>query len=127
MARHFRRLGWLLAAAFAVGVIQTPVQSAEPAASDEEGFMTIFDGKTLDGWDGDPRLWSVVDGAIRGQTTPENPARGNTFCVWRGGKLKDFVLRPAMAAGTVVLKAVVPETVPSNPLPDESATSSSKS
>ncbi len=54
---------------------------------------TIFNGKDLTGWDGDPRLWSVVDGAIRGQTTPENPARGNTFCIWRGGKLKNFILK----------------------------------
>jgi len=54
---------------------------------------TIFNGKDLTGWDGDPRLWSVVDGSIRGQTTKENPARDNTFCIWRGGKLKDFILK----------------------------------
>ncbi len=53
----------------------------------------IFNGKDLTGWDGDTRLWSVVDGAIRGQTTPENPARGNTFCIWRAGKLKNFILK----------------------------------
>jgi len=54
---------------------------------------TIFNGKDLTGWDGDPRIWSVVDGAIRGQTTEKNPARGNTFCIWRGGKLKNFILK----------------------------------
>ena len=59
----------------------------------EAGFVSIFDGKTLEGWDGDQRLWSVQDGVIRGQTTKENPARGNTFCVWRGGKLRDFILK----------------------------------
>jgi sugar phosphate isomerase/epimerase len=53
----------------------------------------IFNGKDLSGWDGDPRLWSVKDGVIHGETTKENPARGNTFLVWRGGKLKDFVLK----------------------------------
>jgi sugar phosphate isomerase/epimerase len=52
----------------------------------------VFNGKDLSGWDGDPRLWSVKDGAIRGETTEENPARGNTFLVWRDGKLKDFEL-----------------------------------
>ncbi|MHC4461791.1 MAG: family 16 glycoside hydrolase [Planctomycetota bacterium] len=56
-------------------------------------WQWIFNGKDLTGWDGDPRLWSVKDGAIRGQTTKENPARGNTFIVWRGGKLKDFELK----------------------------------
>lgn len=59
----------------------------------EEGFVSIFNGEDLTDWDGDPRLWSVRDGAIRGETTEENPARGNTFCVWRGGTLKDFVLK----------------------------------
>jgi hypothetical protein len=54
---------------------------------------TVFNGKDLTGWDGDPRFWSVVDCAIRGQTTPENRAPDNTFCIWRGGKLKDFILK----------------------------------
>lgn len=56
-------------------------------------FVKIFNGKDLTGWDGDPRFWSVVDGAIRGQTTPEKKAKHNTFCVWRGGTLKDFILK----------------------------------
>ena len=59
----------------------------------DAGFESIFNGKDLAGWDGDPRLWSVVDGSIRGKTTPENKAKGNTFCVWRGGKLKNFILK----------------------------------
>lgn len=52
----------------------------------------LFDGKSLGAWDGDPRLWSVKDGVIRGETTPENPARGNTFLVYRGGAFGDFHL-----------------------------------
>ncbi len=64
-----------------------------PQPADEEGFVSIFNGTDLTGWDGDPRLWSVKDGAIRGETTVENPAANNTFCVWRGGTLKDFVLK----------------------------------
>ena len=58
-----------------------------------EGWVSIFNGKDLTGWDGDPRLWSVKDGVIRGQTTITNPARGNTFLIWRDGKLKDFELK----------------------------------
>jgi hypothetical protein len=56
-------------------------------------WVSIFNGKDLTGWDGDPRLWSVKDRAIRGQTTITKPARGNTFLVWRDGKLKDFELK----------------------------------
>ena len=59
----------------------------------ERGFVPIFDGKTLDGWDGDPRFWSVEDGAITGETTPTNKTQGNTFLIWRGGTLDNFELR----------------------------------
>ncbi|MCF7668933.1 MAG: DUF1080 domain-containing protein [Verrucomicrobia bacterium] len=65
-------------------------QSADTA---DAGFVSIFNGKTLEGWDGDPRFWSVEDGVIRGETTEETPAPHNTFCIWRGGKLKNFVLK----------------------------------
>jgi hypothetical protein len=61
---------------------------AEPA-----GMQTLFNGKDLTGWDGDPRLWSVKDGVIHGETTEENPAMGNTFLIWKEGVLKDFDLR----------------------------------
>ena len=33
---------------------------------DHEGYVSIFDGKTLDGWDGNPKFWRVEDGAIVG-------------------------------------------------------------
>ena len=63
---------------------------AAVAAADDG--TPIFDGKSLDGWDGNPAFWSVQDGAITGLTTKENPAKGNTFCVWRGGEVDDFEL-----------------------------------
>ena len=34
--------------------------------NDHEGYVSIFDGKTLDGWDGNPKFWRVADGAIVG-------------------------------------------------------------
>ena len=58
-----------------------------------QGWVSVFNGKDLTGWDGDPRLWSVKDGVIHGETTIANPARGNTFLIWRGGKLRDFELK----------------------------------
>ena len=60
---------------------------------DEQGFVSLFNGKNLSGWDGDRRLWSVQDGVIRGETTEEKKARGNTFLVWQGDTLKNFVLK----------------------------------
>ena len=56
-----------------------------PAVADDKGFEKIFDGKTLKGWDGNPKFWSVKDGAITGQTTKENPTQGNTFIIWTAG------------------------------------------
>jgi len=62
-------------------------------SSSSQGWVSIFNGKDLNGWDGDPRFWSVKDGAIHGETTPQNPTRGNTFIFWRDGQLKDFELK----------------------------------
>ena len=61
--------------------------TAEPANE-----VSLFDGKTLDGWNGDPKFWSVQDGAITGITTKENPTKGNTFIIYEGGDLADFEL-----------------------------------
>ena len=66
---------------------------AGQAVAAEKGFKSIFDGKTLKGWNGDPKFWSVQDGAITGKTTRENPTKGNTFIIWEGGKTGDFDLR----------------------------------
>ena len=66
---------------------------AESAPAEAEGLKSIFNGKNLDGWDGDSRLWSVKDGVIHGETTDENRANGNTFLIYQGSKLKDFELR----------------------------------
>jgi hypothetical protein len=53
----------------------------------------IFNGKDLKGWEGDPALWSVEDGAIVGRTTAENPIKNNTFLIWKDGKVGDFRLK----------------------------------
>jgi len=64
-------------------------------AADDAGFVPIFNGTSLDGWEGKPEFWSVQDGAIVGQTTAEKPTKGNTFLIWRQGNLDDFELRLA--------------------------------
>lgn len=53
--------------------------------------QNLFNGKDLAGWEGDPTLWSVRDGCITGQTTKENPAKHNTFLIWKGA-VSDFDL-----------------------------------
>lgn len=66
--------------------------SAAPALAAEGEWKSLFDGKTLDGWDGNPDFWSVEDGTITGQTTKDKPTKGNTFIIWRGGDVGDFEL-----------------------------------
>ena len=61
-------------------------------AADDAGFVPIFNGTSLDGWEGKPEFWSVKDGVVVGQTTAENPTKGNTFLIWRQGTLDDFEL-----------------------------------
>jgi len=70
-------------------------EGPQAAPAEPAGMTCIFNGQDLTGWDGDPRLWSVKDGVIHGETTAENPASGNTFLIWTGGVLKDFELRLA--------------------------------
>ena len=59
----------------------------------EEQAKSLFNGKTLEGWSGNEKFWSVKDGAITGQTTAEKPTKGNTFLIWKGGEVKDFELK----------------------------------
>ena len=59
----------------------------------EADYKPIFNGRDLAGWDGDPRFWSVRDGAIRGETVLGAMTVSNTFLIWRGGTLKDFHLK----------------------------------
>ena len=63
-------------------------------AADEPGFVSLFNGKDLSGWEGLSPHWSVEDGAITGRTTAETALKGhNTFLVWQGGSPADFELR----------------------------------
>lgn len=66
---------------------------ASQAPAEAADLQPIFNGQDLTGWDGDTRMWSVTDGVIRGETTPQIVANGNTFLIWTGGKTGDFELR----------------------------------
>ncbi|MFT5407160.1 MAG: hypothetical protein ACI9DF_006032 [Verrucomicrobiales bacterium] len=57
-------------------------------------FESIFDGKTLKGWKAlNMQYWSIRDGAITGESTPDNPCTLNQFMVWQGGDVEDFELK----------------------------------
>ncbi|RMF39855.1 MAG: DUF1080 domain-containing protein [Planctomycetota bacterium] len=77
--------GWLAAGA--------GIAWAQDAPPETGRYTSLFNGKDLSGWDGDPRLWSVVDGAIHGETTEKHQANGNTFLIYQQGEFGDFELR----------------------------------
>ena len=56
------------------------------------GYVSLFDGVSLKGWDGNPKFWRVEDGAIVGESTPTNPS-GNNYIVYRDLEAKDFTLK----------------------------------
>lgn len=79
--------------ACAAGIVSSQPSVAQDAAAGSDGTL-IFDPnqKLEDHWDGDPRFWKIEDGCITGQTTAENPTKGNTFLTWKSGELDDFEL-----------------------------------
>lgn len=88
---------WLRAVALSLG-LGLAVQAAEtlapvPAPPEPADMQVLFNGRDLSGWDGDGRLWSVRDGAIRGETSAETPAKGNTFLILKDQRFSDFELR----------------------------------
>jgi len=60
--------------------------------NDHYGYVSLFDGVSLKGWDGNPKFWRVEDGAIVGESTPENPS-GNTYIAYRDVEAHDFTLK----------------------------------
>lgn len=67
------------------------VPAAAALAAVEPGFKPMFNGKNLEDWDGDPRLWSVKNGAIVGSTDGVE-LQDNTFLAYKY-QFQDFDLR----------------------------------
>jgi 3-keto-disaccharide hydrolase len=86
-------------AADAAPATQTPAAPAAPAgrgggapleiSTDLTGFIPMFNGVDLKGWDGPMPLWHVEDGAIVVRRTVDPPV-GSVYLLWQGGQPKDF-------------------------------------
>lgn len=73
-----------------------PSVSARTAAAEmtekEEGFTSIFDGKTLAGWKGDPEVWTLKDGILTGHVPPGK--KPTQYLTWtNASEVRDFELR----------------------------------
>jgi hypothetical protein len=91
----FNHLSLLALLALSLGAGQAPAQPATTASQlplpDSEGFITLFNGKDLTGWDGLPDYWTVKDGVISGSETKDKSKQ--TFLIFTGFKVSDFELR----------------------------------
>lgn len=72
-----------------VSGLPVPSHGNEPGAA----FVSIFNGRDLSGWDGQPGWWQVEEGAITAASTPDRPCEKHTYLIWRGGEPGDFELR----------------------------------
>jgi Domain of Unknown Function (DUF1080) len=82
-----RKLVFVGLALFLLGAIHT-------FAAGGAGFVSIFDGKTLDGWStADMSYWSVEDGALTGTVSAEHPNPYSRWIVWQGSQVGDFELK----------------------------------
>ena len=79
----------------------TMAQNQNAVPPEPAGMTQLFNGTDLAGWDGDPTLWTVKDGLIRGETTAEKKAKGNTFLICQAGTFGDFELRLSYRVGNV--------------------------
>lgn len=92
VCRRHHTIAALAATALAGTLLPTPLpaaSTARSAADAEAGFVRIFNGRDLTGWDGMPGAWTVQDGAIQTQ----GAKLGKNWLIWRGGDVGDFELR----------------------------------
>ncbi|MBM4023819.1 MAG: DUF1080 domain-containing protein [Planctomycetes bacterium] len=54
--------------------------------------VDLFNGRDLRGWDGDPAVWTVEDGAIVGRVAEGTHMADHTYLIWQGGPVRDFEL-----------------------------------
>ena len=81
------------ALAGAVLLAQGPRNIEPLALEDRTGFTPMFNGTSLEGWEGDPGFWKVEGGLLVGESTAEKPLPANTFLIWKGGEPADFELK----------------------------------
>ncbi len=80
-----------------LGVICTLCMCYNPSFAQhkikEKGFKSIFDGTTLQNWDGDLQFWRVENNCIVGEITPELNLKRNTFLIYRKDQPSNFELK----------------------------------
>jgi len=84
--------GFIMTGILALSLILVSYKLADHSNIPQKGFVSIFDGKSLNGWEGDSTYWRVENGSIVGEITPATLLKRNSFLIWRGGTPADFEL-----------------------------------
>ena len=79
-----------LALMLALGVSAAELNRLTPEER-KQGYLLLFNGRNLDGWDGDPALWSVENGVIVG-SSDGHPFKVNTFLIYKK-PFAEFILK----------------------------------
>ena len=74
-------------------IVRAAPPNGLPVAAPPSTWQSLFNGRDLEGWDGDKRLWRVRGGVIRGETTSDLRTDGTTFLIREGLVLEDFELK----------------------------------
>ena len=85
--RHcsFLKIGFLIALFIIINSCKT--------TSIKDGFHPIFNGENLEGWKGDSTYWSVKDGVLIGEVTPETILKRNSFIIYEKEQPQNFELK----------------------------------
>jgi hypothetical protein len=88
------RISSMIATGILIGVfiIAGSYTSSGQNKGSKNGFVKIFDGKSLNEWEGDPKYWRVENGKLVGEITPATLLKTNSFIIWKGGETADFEL-----------------------------------
>ena len=75
----------------------------------KDGFVKIFDGKSMAGWDADTTFWKVKDNSFVGEVTPQTPIKTNTFLIYRESLPADFELKQSIASARKAIVGLIIE------------------
>ena len=59
----------------------------------KDNFKSIFNGNNLEGWKGDANYWTVKDGVLVGEVTPETILKRNSFIIYEKEQPQNFELQ----------------------------------
>lgn len=80
----------LLVLALAAALLVPQARAQEPVIP-PDGFVALFNGRDFTGWNGDPRLWSIRDGLIVGNTESLKIEQNSFVSTLKS--YSDFILR----------------------------------